>query len=498
MSESEDRRLWKITLMVIAALTVIRIAVLIASPLQLYPDEAQYWFWAQTPDFGYFSKPPLIAWIIAGTTAIFGNGEWAIRLASPFIHAGTALMLFAIGKKVGGAKLGPRLGMWSALAFATLPGVAYSSGLISTDVPLLFCWSVATYAFLRAMDEAGDEVGDEAGWRWPLIAGVAIGYGLLAKYAMLYFVLGAVIAALVSPKARKLVFSWRGLGMLALGFLLLAPNIAWNAVHGFPTIGHTESNADWSHAHFNIMGALDFFGSQFGVFGPVLMVGFLAALWRLARKSSRPEAELVLAALAIPPILLMTVQGFISEANANWAATAYVSATPLAVAALLATPRRWALWASFAIDGLAMAILWVVLVSPATGNALGIGNAFKREEGWRQLGQAVLARADAGNYDAIAVANRSVVAEMTYYARPHAVPLRKWGRTARPTDHFEMTMPLTARDRHVLLVLLPDERRHVLPTFDTIRQIGTSVVKVGGHHTRTALFYDARDHRAVH
>jgi hypothetical protein len=139
-----------------------------------------------------------------------------------------------------------------------------------------------------------------------------------------------------------------------------------------------------------------------------------------------------------------------------------------------------------------MAILWVVLVSPATGNALGLGNAFKREEGWRQLGQSVLARTEGGHYDAIVVANRSVVAAMTYYARPRALPLRKWGPYARPRDHFEMTMPITAKDKHVLLVLLPYERRHVLPTFRTARQIGTSVVKIGGHHTRTALFYDAR------
>ncbi len=483
MSESEDRRLWNITLLVIAALTLIRVAVLILTPLQLYPDEAQYWFWAQTPDFGYFSKPPLIAWIIAGVTALFGNGEWAIRLASPIIHAGTALMLFAIGKRLANA----RLGLWCALAFATLPGVAYSSGLISTDVPLLFFWSVALYAFLRAMDEAG--------WRWPLICGVAIGYGLLAKYAMLYFVIGAVLAGLVSPRARKLVFSLRGLGILALGLLLLAPNIAWNAAHGFPTVGHTESNADWSHAHFNIMGALGFLGSQFGVFGPLLMAGFLVALWRLARRSERRETDLVLAAFALPPILLMTVQGFISEANANWAATAYVSATPLAVAILLASARRWALWTSFAVDGLAMAILWVVLVSPAMGSALGVGNALKREEGWRRLGMAVTSVARAGHYDAIAAANRSVIAELTYYARPHPVPLRMWGPDASPHDHFQMTIPLTVKDTRVLLVLLPGEQRHVLPSFESARRLGTIAVPLGRHHKRVTLLYDARGYR---
>jgi 4-amino-4-deoxy-L-arabinose transferase-like glycosyltransferase len=480
---TDDKHLLRIAVALIAVLTAVRVAVLIVSPLNLYPDEAQYWWWAQTPDFGYFSKPPLIAWIIWIATSMFGGSEWAIRIASPVIHGGTALMLFAIGKRAGGA----RLGFWSALAFATLPGIAYSCGLISTDVPLLFCWAVALYAFLRALDDKG--------WRWPILCGIALGYGLLAKYAMLYFVVGAVAAALVSHDARRLVLSARGAAILLIGLVLLAPNIAWNAAHGFPTVGHTEANADWANARYSIMSALGFFVGQFGVFGPVLMAGFLVALWRLARAHVHREMDLILAAFAVPPILIITVQAFISEANANWAAAAYVSATPLAVAALLATARRWALWTSFAVDGLAMALLWVVLVSPAAGDALGVGNAFKREEGWRQLGAAVTTAARAGSYDAIAVANRSVIAELTYYARPRTVPLRMWDRDLHPDDHFQMTMRLTPKDRHVLLALLPGEGNVVLPDFASATPLTTISIPIGGHHRRDVSLFDARGYR---
>lgn len=483
MNESEDRRLISIAVYAIAALTAVRIAVLVLSPLNLYPDEAQYWWWALTPDFGYFSKPPLIAWIIWITTGIFGDAEWAIRVASPLFHAWTSLILFAIGRRVGDA----RLGLWSALAFATLPGVSYSSGLISTDVPLLFCWAVALYAFLRALDEQG--------WRWPLLCGIALGYGLLAKYAMFYFVIGAVAASLVSPRARRLVFSLRGLAILAIGLILLAPNIAWNWAHGFPTVGHTEANADWSHAHYSLISAVTFFAGQFGVFGPLLLAGFLLALWRLAREPARREADLILAAFALPPVLIITVQAFISEANANWAAAAYVSATPLAVAVLLGTARRWALWVSFAVDGLVMLLLWLVLVWPAAGDALGIGNAFKREEGWRELGAAVIAAAHTGQYDAVAAANRSVVAELSYYARPRAVPLRMWDRDSHPDDHFQMTMPLTPASRRVLLVLLPGEEPLVLEGFASVTPLETVSIPIGGHHTRVTTLFDARGYR---
>src|SRR6478672_10285310 len=189
---SDERRVFWLATLAVGAITLIRIGVLIATPLQLYPDEAQYWWWAQVPDWGYFSKPPLIAWIVWLTTR-FSDAEWAIRIASPLLHAGTALIVFGIGR----IAYDGRVGFWSALIYATLPGISYSSGLISTDVPLLFCWAVALYAFLRARDDEN--------WRRPLLCGVALGVGLLAKYAMLYFLLGAVVAAAGEPPSRRLV-----------------------------------------------------------------------------------------------------------------------------------------------------------------------------------------------------------------------------------------------------------------------------------------------------
>ncbi|MBS0279035.1 MAG: glycosyltransferase family 39 protein [Proteobacteria bacterium] len=366
---AEDRRYLNIALIVIAIVTAVRVAVLILSPLDLYPDEAQYWWWAQNPDWGYFSKPPLIGWIIWLTTAFFGDAEWAIRIGSPLLHAVTTLLVFGIARRVFDA----RIGLFSALAYLTTPGVSYSSGLISTDVPLLLCWAVALYAFLRAMDDPR--------WRWAVLAGIAFGFGLEAKYAMFYLVLCAGIAAILSKDARRVVLSGRGAAILVIGLLLLLPNVLWNAAHHFPTVAHTEHNADWSAAKFKLSETLAFIGGQFGVFGPVLMVGLLLAFWKLARGPQRPAKDLVLLAFCAPPLVLIIIQSFIAEANANWAATAYVAATPLAVAALMRVWHARLLWISFALDGLVMVALWLILVSPPFADTIGVGNAFKRMEG---------------------------------------------------------------------------------------------------------------------
>jgi hypothetical protein len=114
-------------------------------------------------------------------------------------------------------------------------------------------------------------------------------------------------------------------------------------------------------------------------------------------------------------------------------------------------------------------------------------------EGWRELGQAVLA--EAGPYGAIAAANRSTMAELTYYARSRTVPLRMWDRDLHDDDHFQMTMRLTRPAPRTLLVIGPDETAEVLPTFDSATRIRTVVIPIGGHHTRTTLLFDARGYR---
>ena len=71
-----------------AALPALVLALLVArigwhalfSDLTLVEDEAHYWEWARHPDWSYYSKGPGVAWIIALSTRLFGDTEWAVRL----------------------------------------------------------------------------------------------------------------------------------------------------------------------------------------------------------------------------------------------------------------------------------------------------------------------------------------------------------------------------------------------------------------------------------
>jgi len=480
--DNQMRSAFWLAIAIVAAVTLARCLVLVLSPLDLYPDEAQYWWWAQTPDFGYYSKPPMIAWVIRLSTDLFGNAEWALRLPSPLFHGATALLVFGIA----GRAVSARLSLLSALSYLTLPGVSWSSGLISTDVPLLFFWALALYAFLRVCEDKQ--------WRWAVLCGVALGLGLESKYAMLYFLLGALLAGVLASCARPVVFGWRGLAILGLGTLLLAPNIAWNAMHGFPTFAHTAANADWARSRYSIASAAAFLLGQFGVFGPVLMAGLLGALWRLARQASRREPELILASFSLPALGLILIQSFIAGANANWAATAFVAATPLALAELALWWSGRAIWVSFAVNGTVLLALWIFLVRPDIAEAVGAGNALKREEGWHALGAAVAQAVEAAPYRAIAADNRSIVAELLYYARPRNVPVFVWMRDLNVRDHFEMTMRLPLHESRTLMVIEPPSVPRVLATFDSARLVGTVAIPVGGAHIRAIDLFEASNY----
>jgi len=74
---------------IIAAMTLARIWFLGRSGLELYGDEAQYFAWSRDLALGYFTKPPLIAWLIAGTTALYRTARICpVRLGAPLCRCG--------------------------------------------------------------------------------------------------------------------------------------------------------------------------------------------------------------------------------------------------------------------------------------------------------------------------------------------------------------------------------------------------------------------------
>jgi 4-amino-4-deoxy-L-arabinose transferase-like glycosyltransferase len=478
-------------LVLLCVLTVFRLVSNAASGTDLFVDESQYWSWSRDLAFGYFSKPPLLAWLIAGATALCGDGEACVRAPSPLLHAGTALMVFFIGRRLySGA-----VGFWSALAFALLPGISLSAGIISTDVPLLFCWSVALLAFVLLLDRPG--MGPA------LLLGAALGLGLNAKYAMAYFVLCSVVALVLIPRQRALpTLPYLGLA-LAVGAALIVPNIVWNADNGFATFSHTAHNAGWNGVPFHPEKALEFLATQFGVFGPILFGALAVLTWRVASgRESWPEADRVLLSFSLPVIAIVTVQAFLSHALANWAAPAYVAASVLVTAALV-RENSWG-WLK---GSLALALVVQIVISQASLYAgrfalPGAGDPFARTLGNRALadaiGKALGEKQGGAPYGAVLADDRGVISGLLYYGRDLGVPVMAWVSGGVPQDHFELTRGYRGDPAGwVLLVSRVADPREITGRFAEVTTLGPRTVPAGDYATRTVYLFSVRSWRGA-
>jgi 4-amino-4-deoxy-L-arabinose transferase-like glycosyltransferase len=296
---------------------------------------------------------------------------------------------------------------------------------------------------------------------------------------------------------------------LATLAVVLAPNLVWNLGHHFATLEHTAANANWSAGRlFNLLELTAFIGSQFGVFGPVpfaVLTG--GAIWLGLRHQLTPADRLLLC-LALPPLLTVAAQAFVSRANANWAVAAYVPGAILAAAWLLRwSAQRWLL-AGVAIQVAFCAVFMVCMVNPHIADALGAANSFKRVRGWDQGAQAIIARAreeqTKGGLTAVALDDRFLFNAVAYYGRdyfgkPGAPPLQMWVHEAKPQNQAEAETPLTATlGRRALIASLEGlYRPQIEQDFGHVSDLEIIRVRLDRRHVRRADLFIAEDYRPL-
>jgi len=426
---------------IVMALTIVRIAALFISPLELGFDEAQYWVWAQQLEFGYFTKPPLIAWAIAATTSVCGDGQACVRAMSPLAHAITALLLFATATKLYGRKAA----FWTAVFYLVIPGIAVSSLLITTDALLLMFWSMGLLALISYRHDPK--------LKWAVLFGLAVGLGLNAKYAMIYLPLIAIPAVFFDLRLRSALKASHVLLALVVAAVLISPNIVWNINNGFATVTHTSENIGWALSRLNYKDGFEFFVTQFGVAGPIVF-GVMIASLLLGRKTTHPENDRLLKWLSWPVILLITVQGFLSQANANWGATAFPAGIIL-VAALLCDPsnRIW-LRLNLAINGLvSVAVLAFTLLGVPQNNAVW-SKPLRQLTGWQLTADNVLKIAEREQAEKLVVFGRAMTASMIYATRDSEIQILALALSNRAFDQFQLKRPWrVGDDRENVLVI---------------------------------------------
>ncbi len=462
---SEDlpgQRSFSLLIVAICLLTLWRIWMLLHSGMTLYADEAYYWDWSRALDWGYFSKPPVIAALIAGTTALFGNGILGVKAGSLILYPATAILIFMMGRRF----YDNRTGLISALAFLTLPITGALGLFISTDALLLFFWTAALWSLHVAVMR-----GRLRDW---LLLGVLCGLGLMSKYTMAAFSLSAAVLLLGTPEGRSRITTSGPWITALIALAILSPNLWWNWHHDFPTFRHTAEITHVEGGDAVGGNTLEFIGAQIGSIGPLLAVGLIGALVTL-RAGWRNESDRLMLAGCVPLLALVVAQSLRNQANANWAGPVFASGTILAVAWL----RRGAKWRQqvlLAALALNLAITAVVYHWPTVLGIFGKPltaklDPLKRMKGWdrlmRGLEPYVLQYPDAW----IVSDERTLLAHASYTLRMLQPKIAAWNPQNQVLDQYHLTNSLPNTPGLEILYLGNGEPKGIIARFESAERI---------------------------
>jgi hypothetical protein len=318
-------------------------------PLDLAPDEAHYWDWSRHPDWSYYSKGPLVAYLIragcaaAGEWSVAHTGSLAFAVRLPAVVCG-GLLLVSLYLLTVQVYRRHTLALAAVAGALTLPLVGAGSSLMTIDSPYACCWGWALVLGHRAVFR-------RSGWAWPA-AGLLVGLGILAKYTMVVFLPSLALFLLTTSRHRHLL--WRSGFWVAAGVAALCclPIVVWNAQHDWVTVRHVsglaglagdEPSEGGPRVHW--LGPLVFLGGQCALLLVFWFCAWLAAMVAHNPLAERDEGLRYLWWLSAPMFLLFL--GFSLKTGGgelNWPVTAYVSGLVLAAGWLsrqLRSPVAW-------------------------------------------------------------------------------------------------------------------------------------------------------------
>ncbi len=294
--------------------------------LPLSYDEAYYWDWSRTLDFGYYSKPPMVAWLIALSSKLLGATEFGVRAPALILRLLSLALSFLVLFRYFGQERA-RLFFYT---FAFAPLFLLYSFVITIDPPLFFFWIlslISSSLFLERQTHLR-----------ALLLGLCMGLGLLTKQTMLAFPF--LLFLYLFLWERKLLFSPRTYLSFITAFLIYLPNLLWNFTHELVMIKHTEE-------HFLRLfpkkeAILLFLGGLHFLYGPIFVpLSFyfsgkylkLLINHRLKKEKISPEEKRLPLKLlnlyfffSFPPLFLLFLLSFFIEMNLNWVAPFFISA----------------------------------------------------------------------------------------------------------------------------------------------------------------------------
>jgi hypothetical protein len=231
-----------------------------------FRDELYFIACGEHPAWGYVDQPPLIPLAAHMSRIFFGDSLYALRLLPAVAAALTVGLVCEFARTLGGGRFAQVVA-----GVATLLAPVYLSfGLLLTTNtldPLL--WTFVTYSAARVVRD-DDE-------RWWLLAGIAAGIALEAKYGIAVFLFALFIGVLATGARRSLRLPHIYVGA-ALATLIALPSIAWQWAYGWPFVELLRAGSSGKNV---VLGPGAFVSGQILILEPFAAVVWIAGLGAL-------------------------------------------------------------------------------------------------------------------------------------------------------------------------------------------------------------------------
>ncbi len=282
--------------------------------VDLLPEEAYYWAYAQNLDFSYFDHPPMVAWLIRLGTTLLGNTEMAVRIPSCVCSLVAVTYLFGLAYNL----YGKTAAYVSAILLSVLP-IYFSVGFVMTpDAPLYAAWAATLFYFERAF--LG---GRSKSW---IGVGICLGLGMLSKYSIALLGPAAIVFTFFHSTSRRWYLRPEPYLAGFLAALIFSPVLYWNIHHDWASFAFQGPNR-WSGKHEFALHLL--LGTALAQLTPLGFAGLLAALGTRWNPVSSDRRRCFVTVFVLVPLLVFILYSLQNSPKLNWTGPVWLAALPL-------------------------------------------------------------------------------------------------------------------------------------------------------------------------
>lgn len=329
--------------------------------------------------WGYPAYPPVTPFFGRLSLELFGTSLRGFRFFAAVAQAVTLVLAGLMARHMGGRRGAQLIAAVAALPFCL--GGGYEMQYVAFDA---LAWVLTAYFIVRLRVSENP--------RWFLAIGASIGFGMMSKYTIGFFVIAILVAALLTDARRYFKSKWLWIG-IGLSVLIWLPNFLWQIQHNLVSLDFLQH----IHARDVRQGRAAYFLplqlQLTGIGFPLVFAGVYFCLLTAEGRRFRMIGWMYVITLA----LFLVAKGrwyymgpaypMLYAAGAVWGEGWLATLKPAA-----ATSVRWNVWISLAVQAIAVTAFWLPL-APLNSGWWRISNQmqgdFREQIGWPELVQEV-------------------------------------------------------------------------------------------------------------